>query len=406
MSIAYNLGACSKQAVWKFLSDLLLRKPGHGAGTKETNMSKRALAIILMMGIFLSACGGQAAQATETPTTVPTATTAPPPTNTPTEEVIPITGDTETPTPTPTVFVPENAVDCVNKASFVSDVTIPDNSTLTAGETFTKTWRVRNAGTCIWWSGYTLAHYSENAMSAPASVPLPVTNPGETADLSIDLVAPSAAGSYRGNFVIKNPAGLIMQVDNDSRLWLIINVVSAPTAPPSATVLPGTGTATATALPGGGTATATISSNVTGTANVSCALTTDATRISQVATAINAYRAQNNIVAYTVNAQLAQAAQKHANDMACNNLFVHTGSDGSTPQSRVAATGYAAARVTENIYGSYPPLSADQVVAWWKLDQTDLNHNKNMISTQYTEIGVGYAFFNNFGYFVVVFASP
>jgi uncharacterized protein YkwD len=111
------------------------------------------------------------------------------------------------------------------------------------------------------------------------------------------------------------------------------------------------------------------------------------------------------LVAYTVNEQLSQAAQRHANDMACNNLFVHTGSDGSTPQTRVAATGYVAKNVTENVHGNYPPYNPDQVVSWWKLDQTDTNHNKNMISTQYTEIGVGYAFFNNYGYYVVVFAS-
>lgn len=368
-------------------------------------MSKKAFAIILLAGIVLSACGGQAAQATETATAPPSAT-APSPTNTPTEEVVPVTGETEetnTPSPTLTAFVPENPADCVNKASFVSDITIPDNSNVTAGSAFTKTWRVQNSGTCIWWSGYTLQHYSEEAMSAPASVPLPVTNPGETADLSVDLIAPSVAGAYRGNFVIKNPAGLIMQVDEDSRLWLIINVTSAPTGTPTATGAAGSGSESGT-----GTATGTPASGAGGgsSASVTCAFTTDAPRTEQVAAAINTYRSQNSLVAYTVNAQLAQAAQRHANDMACNQLFFHNGSDGSTPQTRVAASGYVAARVTENVYGSYPPITSEQVVTWWKLDQTDLNHNRNMISTQYTEIGVGYAFFNNYGYYVVVFASP
>jgi uncharacterized protein YkwD len=293
--------------------------------------------------------------------------------------------------PTATEFVPANPADCINKATFVSDVTIPDNSVVTAGTGFKKTWRIQNAGTCIWWSGYTLTHYSEEAMSAPASVPLPVTNPGATADVSIDLVAPSVPGTYQGNFVVKNPAGLIMQVDNDSRLWVIINVASGPTSTPAAAAGPGGGTAT----PGGSAST-----------GAACALTTDAPRTQQVFAAINTYRSQNSLVAYTLNPQLAQAAQRHANDMACNNLFAHNGSDGSTPQTRVAATGYAASVVTENVYGSYPPLTADQVVNWWKLDQTDINHNKNLISTQYTEIGIGYAFFNNFGYYAVVFATP
>jgi uncharacterized protein YkwD len=386
-------------------------------------MSKKALSIILLTGIVLSACGGQATQVTDIPTALP-ATTAPPATETPATETpttetpsqadIPVTGDTTqtqetntaTPTTIPTVFVPENAVDCVNRASFVSDVTIPDNTPTTAGAAFTKTWRIQNTGTCIWWSGYTVAHYSENAMSAPASSPLPVTNPGETADVSVDLVAPSLAGTYRGNFVVKNPAGLIMQIDEDSRLWLIINVTSAPTGTPT-----NTATASSTALsdgtaPSDGSPTATVSGSGSTTTSATCAFTIDVPRTEQVAAAINTYRSQNSLIAYTVNPQLSQAAQRQANDMACNKLFFHSGSDGSTPQTRVADTGYVATRVTENVHGNYPPYNPGQVVNWWKLDQTDLNHNRNMISTQYTEIGVGYAFFNNFGYYVVVFATP
>jgi uncharacterized protein YkwD len=72
----------------------------------------------------------------------------------------------------------------------------------------------------------------------------------------------------------------------------------------------------------------------------------------------------------------------------------------------VAATGYVASVVTENVYGSYPPLSGQGAVDWWKNDKTDPNHNKNLLSTTYTEIGVGYSFFENYGYYVLVFAAP
>lgn len=373
-------------------------------------MSKRALSIILLAGIVLSACGGQTAQATEAPTTVP-ATTAPPAatvapaTDTPTETVVPVTGESPTSSVTPTVFVPTNEAGCVNKAMFVSDVTIPDNTDITAGTAFTKTWRVQNAGTCIWWSGYNLNHYSGETFSAPASVPLSVTNPGETTDISIDLVAPTAVGKYQGWFVIKNPEGLIMQIDNDSRLWVLINVTAAPTGTPTAAAAAGSSGVTNTAT-SGTPGTPASSAGGGGFANVTCAFTTDATRAQQVADAINAYRSQNNLVPYTVNPQLAQAAQAHANDIACNQLFSHTGSNGSTPETRVAASGYVASNVTENVYGSYPPLTPDGVVTWWKTDKTDPNHSKNLISTDYTEIGVGYSFYNNYGYYVVVFATP
>lgn len=381
-------------------------------------MSRKALSIILLAGIVLSACGGQVAQATETPTVPPAPTEAPATDTSAPETEVPATEDAQpqetgtpagSPSPTliPTIFVPDNAADCTNLGSFVTDVTIPDNSPVDAGSTFTKTWRIQNKGTCIWWSDYTLTHYSENAMSAPASVALPVTNPGETADISVDLVAPNVAGTYRGNFVVKNPEGLIMQIGEDSRLWVIVNVpANAPTASPTAAGGTPSPTAGASATPGTGTPVATTSGSGSTSPVASCAFTIDAQRTEQVAAAINRYRSQNSLVAYIVNPLLTQAAQRHAADMACNKLTYHDGSDGSKPAKRVADTGYVAQRVAENVQFNYPPYNPDQVITWWKLDQTDTNHNKNMISTQYTEIGVGYAFFDNFGYYVVVFGSP
>jgi len=72
----------------------------------------------------------------------------------------------------------------------------------------------------------------------------------------------------------------------------------------------------------------------------------------------------------------------------------------------VAATGYVASSVSENIYGSYPPLTGQGVVNWWINDKSDLRHNQNLLSTTFTQIGVGYSFYENFGYYVLVVAKP
>jgi len=141
-------------------------------------------------------------------------------------------------------------------------------------------------------------------------------------------------------------------------------------------------------------------------ANATCAYTTDAAKITETINALNAYRAESGLPAYTVNELLTKAATAHANDMACNKLFAHIGSNDSTPATRVAASGYTASSATENVYGSYPPLSGQGAVDWWKNDKTDVRHNRNLLSTKFTEIGVGYSFFNNFGYYVLVFATP
>lgn len=361
-------------------------------------MSIKTLTLILLLGMALSACSGFIAEPTQIPTATATATT-PVILETPTATEMPFTPETPTASATPTEFVPNNPADCTNSAAFVEDVTIPDYSTFVAGSTFTKTWRIQNTGTCVWWSGYTLGHYSEERMGAPDNVPLSPTRTGETVDISINLIAPQTTGQHQGNFVIKNPAGLIMKINEDSRLWVVIKVVAQNTtvtspAPTDTPTLTPTNTAIGN-IPG-----------ESGYAAVTCAYTEDATRTGPVVEALNAYRAQNGLPALTVNAQLSEAAQAHAADMACNQLFSHDGSNGSTSKTRVAASGYAASSVAENVYGSYPPLSPEQAVMWWKTDLTDLNHNKNMLSTKYKEIGVGYAFYNNFGYYVITFATP
>jgi uncharacterized protein YkwD len=375
-------------------------------------MVKKLFIVTALLALALSACNGQ----TPVESIPPTATEAPVATAPATATEVPATSETSatlaTATPTPTVGtpIPTNPPDCTNSAAFVTDVTIPDNTVVAGGTTFTKTWRVNNNGTCVWNPDYTLTYYSEERMSAPAFVPLGLTYPGQDLDISVVLTAPNSIGNYQGNFVIKNPAGLIMKIGDDSRLWVIISVTTttASTAAVTATAAATTATPT-TAASGsvtvtstGSAATASSSSSTTAT----CAFTIDRAKLTEVINAVNAYRAQKGLTAYTVNAKLAEAAQRHANDIACHKLYVHTGSDGSTVQSRVADTGYVARSVSENVNGNYPPLDGQGVVNWWINDRTDLRHGQNLVSTTFTEIGVGYSFFDNYGFYALVFARP
>ena len=366
-------------------------------------MNRKQIISLMLAALILAACSQAPAEtATATVTPVPSVTRA-----IATEAQVTIEAratSTTLPTFTSTSEPPRptNVAGCTNSAAFVTDVTIPDNAELTGGAAFVKTWRVMNNGTCIWASDYTLTYYSDQRMSAPASVPLALTYPGQTLDISVPLTAPNVVGTHRGNFVIKNAEGLIMKIGDDSRLWLIINVKNTS----AATVASATSTAVPAQTTNAPRQPPVDARPESGFAKVTCAFTLDQSKLNEVLTAVNAYRAQSGLPAYTVNPQLALAAQAHANDMACNNLFVHTGSNGSTIQSRVKASGYIAAFSSENVYGSYPPLNGQGVVNWWKADKTDPRHNLNLVSDTYIEIGVGYAFFNNFGYYVIVFGTP
>lgn len=85
------------------------------------------------------------------------------------------------------------------QAGFVSDVTIPDGTTMEAGKTFTKTWKFQNTGTCTWTPEFDIFFVSGDQMGAPSVVDFPATvAPGGTVEISIPMTAPASAGTYTG----------------------------------------------------------------------------------------------------------------------------------------------------------------------------------------------------------------
>lgn len=108
-----------------------------------------------------------------------------------------------------------------DNSAFVADVTVPDNTQMSPGQGFTKIWRLRNTGTTTWASGYSFAFVSGSQMSAPGSVSVASTAPGATVDIPVPMTAPGAAGTYQGNWRLRNPAGQLFGIE----VWVRIVVV-------------------------------------------------------------------------------------------------------------------------------------------------------------------------------------
>ena len=97
---------------------------------------------------------------------------------------------------------------CTNAAQFVADVTIPDNTILRPGQAFTKTWQLRNTGSCVWNTSYKLMRDSGEALGSLASVTLPRSVArNNTVDISVQLVAPPAQGVYGGFWQLTDSSG-------------------------------------------------------------------------------------------------------------------------------------------------------------------------------------------------------
>lgn len=167
------------------------------------------------------------------PTTPPPTVTGTPPTATPTR------------TPGTVVTVPANSCD---KARFVRDVTIPDGTVMSPGQRFTKTWSLTNVGTCTWTKGtYQIVFFSGEQMGAPAALAFPEdVPPGRTANFTVEMTAPSTAGTYRGNWMFKNAKGELFGIGTPPNRpwWVDIRVSGGPTVTPGGpTVTPGANTA-------------------------------------------------------------------------------------------------------------------------------------------------------------------
>jgi hypothetical protein len=126
-----------------------------------------------------------------------------------------------------------------DQAQFIKDVTIPDGTEFEPNETFTKTWQLKNTGTCSW-NGYSLVFDAGDAMGGPASTPIGSVAPGQDVNLSVDLKAPGSDGSYRGYWRIKNSAGVLIPVSSgyQNTSFFVDIKVEAPAPTPTNTVAP------------------------------------------------------------------------------------------------------------------------------------------------------------------------
>lgn len=101
--------------------------------------------------------------------------------------------------------LPTNTLDPCDQGQFIADVTVPDGTIFSPGDHFTKTWRIKNVGTCSWNPNYSLVFASGNSMSDNIAFSLiGNVDPGEAVDISVDLIAPNTPGEYTGYWQLQN----------------------------------------------------------------------------------------------------------------------------------------------------------------------------------------------------------
>jgi Ig-like domain from next to BRCA1 gene len=212
----------------------------------QTQMAQTIAAIVNTQATGIASTATQSAS--PRPTTFTPQTTS---TSTPSPKLTPTSGQVSQ-TNTPVTLCDQAG------AGNPIDVTIPDDTVIAAGQSFVKTWKLVNVGTCTWTTAYSATFFYGDRMSAPETVPLKgYISPSQNVEISIEMVAPQSPGTYQGNWKLANPDGSLFGIgpNGNNPFWVRIVVEqnqATPSSNPtlSVTTIP-TETPTATSTPPG-----------------------------------------------------------------------------------------------------------------------------------------------------------
>ena len=147
----------------------------------------------------------------------------------PVENATPNLNPTVAPTSISTA-TPANA-SCTDSAKFVADMTIPDNTVVASNTPFTKTWRLKNTGSCTWDGSYLVYYISGTTMSQQPGYWIvqqgQTVAPGESVDISVGMTSPVENGSYQSYWGLKKENEPLMPIQggaNGNSFYIKIKV--------------------------------------------------------------------------------------------------------------------------------------------------------------------------------------
>jgi hypothetical protein len=170
----------------------------------------------------------QLAQVTPTPTIPESTPTVEEPTlSVPSPTAVIPTNTSVPPSPTSPPFTPTPTPIPCNWAQFIGDVNVRDGTEFPPNTRFTKTWRLKNIGSCTWTPDYDLVFVSGTKMDAADVIGLNANvRPGELIDVSANMISPSREDNYVGNWALRDARGLIFGVgpNQNQTFWVRISV--------------------------------------------------------------------------------------------------------------------------------------------------------------------------------------
>jgi hypothetical protein len=188
--------------------------------------TKAILFMLVCLALIVTACTSPAQNESLISTSVAQTLQAEPteipllPTNTPDTSLTPLSTLTQaiTPTSAATLSSAPSDPNCVH-AELVSEYP-PDRTVFTPNTGFTKTWTIKNVGTCTWDTSYQLIFWSGEMMGGATYYNLPeFVAPGDDVSISVLLMSPATEGIYRGYWRLKTPWNAVFGVGQYSQAF-------------------------------------------------------------------------------------------------------------------------------------------------------------------------------------------
>jgi uncharacterized protein YkwD len=205
---------------------------------------------------------------------------------------------------------------------------------------------------------------------------MPAAAPKEKVQVTMELAAPTADGTYSGYFALYNSNGNVIPVGTEKTFWVKFRVGNYVAVSAESGSIP---------VPSG-----------------NCNYRPNANTVSQIVSLINAERMNSGLPALAVDSEIAAFAQTHAEDMAYNNFLSHDGFDGSFGERMMH---HNIAHPNARIFGEILAIGTPQnAMDQWQMDE----HWNYVLGTGFTRIGAGYAYnscSDHGGYFTVDFGE-
>lgn len=205
-----------------------------GGGEENTSEDENT-AVTQVVETAMAAISQTAAVQSPTPNHTPTFTPAPTSTETPTATNGPTATLPAVPTNTSVFQQPGSEISTCDSGGFVKDVTIPDGTNMAIGTKFTKTWEIKNIGTCTWNKNYQIVFYGGEQMAADTILTFTDKDiePGESVQISIEMTAPDKTGNFDSYWILRNDVGQNFFVDGSSiYVKITVGLTQTPTYTP------------------------------------------------------------------------------------------------------------------------------------------------------------------------------